>query len=169
MYRSLILSLLLSLALFSACLAEPTLPYEGRVLSVVTGFSDIARILSSHIEEFRNLTGATVVVNVRPFDTLFSDIITDLEQGSPFFDAYAKKVDNFSNFKHRFQTFPSSITTSKPENLHFTSVFSVTPFASEAKFRFHPPRFVLPPQWLADLVDCRSCQQVRTRKLGRAP
>lgn len=78
-----------SVALFLAFLvavASAELPYEGRVLSVVTGFSDIAAILTSHVEEFRNLTGATVVVTVREFGTLFSDTLTDLEQGSPFFD-----------------------------------------------------------------------------------
>lgn len=83
--------LVLALILGLAAANPAQLPYEGRVLSVATGFGDIASILTSRTSEFKNLTGATVIVTQRSFDSLFDDMFTDLEQGSPFFDAFVQE------------------------------------------------------------------------------
>jgi hypothetical protein len=71
------------------CFSTSELIFDGQYLTVATGQPNLATLLRSRAEAWKNETGATVIVQTRDFGTFFDDVKTDLLQNSPFFDAYA--------------------------------------------------------------------------------
>lgn len=144
---------------------------EGGVLTVATGFADIFSLVSSHVEEFHNLTGIQVIVTQRPFDSLFDDLLLDLQQGSPLFDMFVHQI--------------STLTHSTLENLvhirfgprqaesawvaSHVNLGLLTSKIGTNRCCFHPCRFIVSTQWIVDLVDCKKCNQVRQVILAPAP
>jgi ABC-type glycerol-3-phosphate transport system substrate-binding protein len=83
------LTTLLLLSLVASAATASDLPYDGQTITIATSTPEVAQLLKNRAIDFRNETGANVVVILRDYSSFFQDVLTDLEQGSPFFDVYA--------------------------------------------------------------------------------